>query len=99
MSKKTGKYSRVTTHSLAEMKQNHEKISMLTAYDYTMAKIIDNGGIDVILVGDSASNISGITESFGGFGFARFPGSQRNIYKLIANISRITNKYYNQMSM
>ena len=57
MSKKTGKYSRVTTHSLAEMKQNHEKISMLTAYDYTMAKIIDNGGIDVILVGDSASNV------------------------------------------
>jgi len=51
------KYTKVTTHSLAEMKQNGEKISMLTAYDYTLAKIIDHGGIDVILVGDSASNV------------------------------------------
>ena len=50
-------YTRVTTHSLAEMKCNGEKISMLTAYDYTLAKIIDTGGIDVILVGDSASNV------------------------------------------
>jgi 3-methyl-2-oxobutanoate hydroxymethyltransferase len=50
-------YTRVTTHSLAEMKRNNEKISMLTAYDYTLAKIIDKGGIDVILVGDSASNV------------------------------------------
>ena len=50
-------YTRVTTHSLAEMKRNGEKISMLTAYDYTLAKIIDKGGIDVILVGDSASNV------------------------------------------
>ena len=50
-------YTRVTTHSLAEMKRNGEKISMLTAYDYTLAKIIDTGGIDVILVGDSASNV------------------------------------------
>ena len=50
-------YTRVTTHSLAEMKRNCEKISMLTAYDYTLAKIIDKGGIDVILVGDSASNV------------------------------------------
>jgi ketopantoate hydroxymethyltransferase len=39
------------------MKKNAEKIAMLTAYDYTMAKIIDNSGIDVILVGDSASNV------------------------------------------
>ena len=51
------KYTKVTTHSLAEMKRNGEKISMLTAYDYTLAKIIDHGGIDVILVGDSASNV------------------------------------------
>lgn len=50
-------YTRVTTHSLAEMKRNNEKISMLTAYDYTLAKIIDKGGIDIILVGDSASNV------------------------------------------
>tara|TARA_B110000008_G_scaffold61459_1_gene61153 strand:- start:21 stop:839 length:819 start_codon:yes stop_codon:yes gene_type:complete len=50
-------YTRVTTHSLAEMKRNGERISMLTAYDYTLAKIIDTGGIDVILVGDSASNV------------------------------------------
>ncbi|MCE3229553.1 MAG: panB [Bacteroidetes bacterium] len=48
---------KVTTHVLQEMKQRGEKISMLTAYDYTMAKIIDNSGIDVILVGDSASNV------------------------------------------
>ena len=51
------KYTRVTTHSLSEMKLNSDKISMLTAYDYTLAKIIDNGGVDVILVGDSASNV------------------------------------------
>ncbi|MEI6865213.1 3-methyl-2-oxobutanoate hydroxymethyltransferase [Flavicella sp.] len=50
-------YKRVTTNSLIEMKHNGEKISMLTAYDYTMAKIVDAAGIDVILVGDSASNV------------------------------------------
>ena len=48
---------KVTTHRLIEMKQRGEKISMLTAYDYSMAKIIDNAGMDVILVGDSASNV------------------------------------------
>ena len=47
----------VTTHQLQEMKSNGEKIAMLTAYDYSMAKIIDQSGIDVILVGDSASNV------------------------------------------
>ena len=57
MSKTKKNYKKVTTHSLAEMKQNGEKISMLTAYDYTLAKIIDDAGIDVILVGDSASNV------------------------------------------
>lgn len=50
-------YKRVTVKSLVDMKRNNEKISMLTAYDYTMAKIVDNAGIDVILVGDSASNV------------------------------------------
>ncbi len=50
-------YKKITTKSLVEMKANGEKISMLTAYDYTMAKIIDHAGIDVILVGDSASNV------------------------------------------
>lgn len=50
-------YKRVTVKSLVEMKSNGEKISMLTAYDYTMAKIVDSAGIDVILVGDSASNV------------------------------------------
>jgi 3-methyl-2-oxobutanoate hydroxymethyltransferase len=50
-------YKKVTTNTLAEMKQNGEQISMLTAYDYTLAKIIDGAGIDVILVGDSASNV------------------------------------------
>ena len=48
---------KVTTHQLHEMKRRGEKIAMLTAYDYTMAKIIDHAGIDVILVGDSASNV------------------------------------------
>ena len=50
-------YKKITTHSLQEMKQNKEKISMLTAYDYTLAKIVDSGGVDIILVGDSASNV------------------------------------------
>jgi 3-methyl-2-oxobutanoate hydroxymethyltransferase len=48
---------KVTTNVLQEMKRRGEKIAMLTAYDYTMAKIIDKSGIDVILVGDSASNV------------------------------------------
>lgn len=48
---------RITTHTLLEMKQKGEKISMLTAYDYSMAKIFDSAGIDVLLVGDSASNV------------------------------------------
>lgn len=48
---------RVTTHTLQEMKNGGEKISMLTAYDYSMATIVDDAGIDVILVGDSASNV------------------------------------------
>jgi len=50
-------YKRVTVKSLVEMKALGEKISMLTAYDYTMAKIVDGAGVDVILVGDSASNV------------------------------------------
>ena len=50
-------YKRITTKSLIEMKANGEKISMLTAYDFTMAKIVDSAGVDVILVGDSASNV------------------------------------------
>ena len=48
---------KVTTHVLQEMKNAGEKITMLTGYDYTMARIIDRAGIDVILVGDSASNV------------------------------------------
>lgn len=48
---------KITTHVLQEMKLRGEKISMLTAYDYSMARIIDGAGIDVILVGDSASNV------------------------------------------
>jgi 3-methyl-2-oxobutanoate hydroxymethyltransferase len=48
---------RVTTHTLQEMKNNGKKISMLTGYDFSMARIIDTAGIDVILVGDSASNV------------------------------------------
>jgi len=48
---------RVTTHILQEMKLKNEKISMLTGYDFSLAKIIDSAGIDIILVGDSASNV------------------------------------------
>jgi 3-methyl-2-oxobutanoate hydroxymethyltransferase len=48
---------KVTTHTLLEMKRKGERISMLTAYDFSMARIIDAAGIDVILVGDSASNV------------------------------------------
>ncbi|WP_421938607.1 3-methyl-2-oxobutanoate hydroxymethyltransferase [Pedobacter sp.] len=48
---------RITTHTLQEMKQRGEKISMLTAYDYSMATILDDAGLDVLLVGDSASNV------------------------------------------
>ncbi len=47
----------VTTYRLTEMKQRGEKIAMLTSYDYSMAKIVDAAGIDVILVGDSAANV------------------------------------------
>jgi 3-methyl-2-oxobutanoate hydroxymethyltransferase len=48
---------KITTHTLQKMKANGEKISMLTAYDFSFAKIIDGAGIDIILVGDSASNV------------------------------------------
>ena len=48
---------KVTTHTLQKMKTSGEKISMLTAYDFSFARIIDSAGIDVILVGDSASNV------------------------------------------
>ncbi|HCP41109.1 MAG TPA: 3-methyl-2-oxobutanoate hydroxymethyltransferase [Cryomorphaceae bacterium] len=51
------KFKKVTTHSLQQMKDQGEKISMLTAYDYTMAKMVDAAGVDCILVGDSASNV------------------------------------------
>ena len=57
MSTAKKEYKRITTNSLVEMKGNGHKIAMLTAYDYTMAKIIDRAGIDVVLVGDSASNV------------------------------------------
>ncbi|CAM3293673.1 3-methyl-2-oxobutanoate hydroxymethyltransferase [Flavobacterium longum] len=50
-------YKRITTRTLIDMKAGGEKISMLTAYDFTMARIVDSAGVDVILVGDSASNV------------------------------------------
>jgi 3-methyl-2-oxobutanoate hydroxymethyltransferase len=50
-------FKKVTTHALQEMKRKGEKISMLTAYDYTMALLVDRAGVDVVLVGDSASNV------------------------------------------
>lgn len=54
---KSREVKKITTHQLQEMKLRGEKITMLTAYDYSMARIIDGAGIDVILVGDSASNV------------------------------------------
>lgn len=57
MSTAKKEYKRVTVKTLVDMKAHGEKISMLTAYDYTMAKIVDGAGVDVILVGDSASNV------------------------------------------
>lgn len=57
MSTARSDFKKITTNSVQEMKRNGEKISMLTAYDYTLAGIIDKAGIDVILVGDSASNV------------------------------------------
>ena len=55
--KKTKNYTKITTHTLQEMKNNGEKIAMLTAYDYSFAKLIDQANIDILLVGDSASNV------------------------------------------
>jgi 3-methyl-2-oxobutanoate hydroxymethyltransferase len=57
MAKAKGEIVRVTTRTLKELKEKGEKISMLTAYDYSLGKIIDASGIEVILVGDSASNV------------------------------------------
>ena len=57
MSSAKKNYSRITTNALHKMKQQGDKIAMLTAYDYTLAGIIDKAGIDIILVGDSASNV------------------------------------------
>src|SRR6201990_3601770 len=57
MSAASGEIKRITTHTLQSMKQHGEKISMLTAYDFSMARIFDDAGIDIILVGDSASNV------------------------------------------
>ncbi|MEX2396108.1 MAG: 3-methyl-2-oxobutanoate hydroxymethyltransferase, partial [Balneolales bacterium] len=54
----TGRPSKITTRTVVDMKRAGEKISMLTAYDYTLARIIDqSGGVDIILVGDSAGNV------------------------------------------
>ena len=57
MSIHSANIKRITTHQLQAMKNRGEKISMLTAYDYSMARILDEAGIDVLLVGDSASNV------------------------------------------
>ena len=57
MSTATGEIKRVTTHSIQAMKNRGEKIAMLTAYDFSMARILDEAGIDILLVGDSASNV------------------------------------------
>lgn len=54
---KSSELKRITTHQIIAMKERGEKISMLTAYDYSMARILDDSGIDIILIGDSASNV------------------------------------------
>src|SRR5690625_7436821 len=62
---KNTRTNKVTTQTIVEMKARGEKISMLTAYDYTMAGIIDQAGTDVILVGDSAGNVMAGYEATG----------------------------------
>ncbi|MFN4080913.1 MAG: 3-methyl-2-oxobutanoate hydroxymethyltransferase [Saprospiraceae bacterium] len=57
MSKAAGEIKRVTTHVVQALKNQGEKIAMLTAYDYSMARILDEAGVDILLVGDSASNV------------------------------------------
>ncbi|MBC7774105.1 MAG: 3-methyl-2-oxobutanoate hydroxymethyltransferase [Phycisphaerae bacterium] len=57
MSTATGELKRVTTHTIQAMKNRGEKIAMLTAYDFSTARILDDAGIDILLVGDSASNV------------------------------------------
>jgi 3-methyl-2-oxobutanoate hydroxymethyltransferase len=57
MSVHKSEFKRITTHVLLEMKQQGNKIAMLTAYDYSMAHLLDAGGVEVLLVGDSASNV------------------------------------------
>ena len=53
----SGKAKKITTNTLLDMKSSGEKITMLTAYDYSLARLVDNAGVDIILVGDSASNV------------------------------------------
>ncbi len=55
--KSTSNLTRITTRTVVEMKAKQEKISMITAYDYTMARLVDMAGIEIVLVGDSASNV------------------------------------------
>jgi 3-methyl-2-oxobutanoate hydroxymethyltransferase len=55
--KENKEFKKITTHALLAMKERGEKISMLTAYDFSMATILDDAGIDILLVGDSASNV------------------------------------------
>src|SRR6056297_4229082 len=55
--KRSSRLDKVTTQTVVKMKEQNEKISMLTAYDFTMGGIVDSAGVDVILVGDSASNV------------------------------------------
>ncbi|HND88600.1 MAG TPA: 3-methyl-2-oxobutanoate hydroxymethyltransferase, partial [Saprospiraceae bacterium] len=57
MSAVSSELKRVTTHTIQAMKNRGEKIAMLTAYDFSMARILDEAGIDILLVGDSASNV------------------------------------------
>ena len=57
MSSATQEIKRITTHTLQKMKSRGEKVSMLTAYDFSFARLFDEAGLDVILVGDSASNV------------------------------------------
>ena len=83
---------RITTHVLHEMKLKGEKIAMLTAYDYSMARILDDAGIDIILVGDSASTVMAEPEKEMDQSASRWFRQQQILQRLTRNQTRTYSK-------